>query len=848
MSDLRVRETSTSTINTFLKFDVTGLGGTVGSATLRLYVEDASNDGGSIYAVSNSYDSTSTPWTEDGLIWDNAPVIAGTPLSSVGAAAVGEIAEFDLTPAITADGMYSFGIQNGSSDAVKYQSKEGITPPELVLAVFLSNIPTITSFSPASAPEGGEVTVTGTSFTGTTDVLFNGLPAASITVDSDSQLRAVVPVGFSDGRIHVMNSEGTGISASDLLVISPPTVSGFAPGAGIVGTEVTVTGTNFQYVTQVDFNGKAAASFQLDSETQIRANVPGGAATGPINVINPAGVASSSANFSVLYPPVITAFSPDSGIVGSDVTISGQSFTGTTTVTFNDSSATFTVISDSEIRVQVPIGVNTGKIRVTNADGDDLSGDDFVAILKPVISSFTPADGPETSEVTITGQNFLQITGVAFNGLADSSFVVESPTQIRARVPLGATTGTLEVTNPAGTDTSAQDFSVTFIPVVDSFAPAIGVVGTEVTLSGLNFDSTQTVFFNGISSAVTSIDSNTQLRTEVPAGATTGTITVTNTAGSTVSSEEFTVLQPPIIGSFSPSSGIPGTEITIAGSNFVQISEVSFNGVLASNLIEDSETQLRATVPLGSSSGPISVVNTAGVGNSSSDFTFIAPPSTASFAPIADTFVRSTRPTNNYGDDSELRVRLSSSDYNSYFKFDVTGLAGPVIGARLRLAVIASSDQGGDIYQVSNSYLGTSTPWLEDGLIWDNAPAITGSPLSSVGSISLGEIVEFDLSAVVNVEGIYSFAISNNSSDAAKYDPKEGATPPELVIEIDSSPVPGISSFTPSVGIVSTEVTLSGTNFIGITDVRFNGISAPSYTVDSDSQIRVEVPSGASTR
>ncbi|MCG8607193.1 IPT/TIG domain-containing protein, partial [bacterium] len=847
LSDLRVRETSTSTINTFLKFDVTGLGGTIGSATLRLYVEDATNDGGGIFTVSNNFEGTNTPWTENGLIWDNAPAIAGTPLSSVADAAVGEIVEFDLGASIGADGVYSFGIKNSSSDAVKYQSKEGATPPELVLAVFLSNIPTITSFSPASVPEGGEVTVTGTSFTGTTAIVFNGLPATGFTVDSDTQLRAIVPAGATDGRIHVTNAEGTGISASDLFIISPPTVSAFTPLAGIVGTEVTVNGTNFHYVTQVDFNGTPASTFQIDSETQLRVDVPAGALTGSINVTNPAGTAASSSDFSVLYPPMIASFSPDSGIVGTEVTIMGQSFSGTTAVTFSDSSATFTIISNTEIRALVPTGVSLGKIRVTNADGNDLSSDSFVPILVPAISAVTPADGPETSQVTITGQNFLQIGGVSFNGLADSSFVVDSPTQIRASVPLGATAGPVGVSNPAGTGTSAQDFLVTFVPVIDSFAPIIGVEGTEVTITGLNLAGTQTVSFGAIAAAVVNADSDTQLRTQVPAGVTSGSVSVTNGEGTTESSDVFTVIESPFVSSFSPDSGMPGTEITIAGSNFVQISEVSFNGVSASDLVVDSETQLRATVPLASSTGPISVANPAGVTNSGSDFTFIAPPSIVSFTPIADTFVRSTRPTNNYGDDSELRVRLSSSDYNTYLKFNVTGVAGPIIGATLRLSVIDVSDEGGDIYEVSNEYLGTSTPWQEDGLIWDNAPEITGSPLSSGGAISLGEIVEFDLSAIITGEGIYSFAISNGSSDAAKYDPKEGAIPPELVIEIDSSPVPGISSFAPSTGIIGTEVTLSGTNFIGITDVTFNDSSASSYVVDSDSQIRVDVPPGATT-
>jgi hypothetical protein len=61
-----------------------------------------------------------------------------------------------------------------------------------------------------------------------------------------------------------------------------------------------------------------------------------------------------------------------------------------------------------------------------------------------------------------------------------------------------------------------------------------------------------------------------------------------------------------------------------------------------------------------------------------------------------------------------------------------------------------------------------------------------------------------------------------------------------------SSPAPTINSFTPTSGPAGTAVTISGANFTGATAVAFNGASA-SYTVNSDSQITVTVPNGAST-
>jgi hypothetical protein len=62
---------------------------------------------------------------------------------------------------------------------------------------------TLTNISPANGAAGTAVTITGTGFTGATDVSFNGSPAASFTVNSDTQITATVPVTATDGTISV---------------------------------------------------------------------------------------------------------------------------------------------------------------------------------------------------------------------------------------------------------------------------------------------------------------------------------------------------------------------------------------------------------------------------------------------------------------------------------------------------------------------------------------------------------------------------------------------------------------------------------------------------------------------
>ena len=57
---------------------------------------------------------------------------------------------------------------------------------------------------------GDTVTITGTGFTDAVQVAFNGTPAASFTVVSNTEITAVVPVGATTGRISVDRDRGTG--------------------------------------------------------------------------------------------------------------------------------------------------------------------------------------------------------------------------------------------------------------------------------------------------------------------------------------------------------------------------------------------------------------------------------------------------------------------------------------------------------------------------------------------------------------------------------------------------------------------------------------------------------------
>jgi hypothetical protein len=149
--------------------------------------------------------------------------------------------------------------------------------------------------------------------------------------------------------------------------------------------------------------------------------------------------------------------------------------------------------------------------------------------------------------------------------------------------------------------------------------------------------------------------------------------------------------------------------------------------------------------------------------------------------------VKSSNPSSNYGNETIVRLRAGSPEYRSYLKFDVTGLAGPVQSAKVRLWVDDASDVGGTIYRTSNNYNGSATAWTETGLTWSNAPAIVGGALATAGNAPTGTWIEFDVTAAILGNGIISFLLTTTSTNSLYYSSSEGGHPPELVVTTGSS-------------------------------------------------------------
>ncbi len=254
--------------------------------------------------------------------------------------------------------------------------------------------------------------------------------------------------------------------------------------------------------------------------------------------------------------------------------------------------------------------------------------------VNPTISSFTPGSGPTGCIVTINGTFTLPVSAVSFGGTAATTFNDVSSSLIYAEVGAGSN-GVISVTDAGGTGTSSSSFTVaspgTCAPSIASITPTSGPDtsgGCGVTILGSNLFSdvtpSVTINFNGTAATAFGSPTSTQVNTHVPSGATTGVVhAVTWT---TANGPSFTVpgtnTCAPTIGSFAPTSGTPGTAVTITGTNLLDASSVKFNGVSATFQV-NSTTSITAIVPGSATTGRISVTTTgpgAATVQSSSNF------------------------------------------------------------------------------------------------------------------------------------------------------------------------------------------------------------------------------------
>ena len=515
-------------------------------------------------------------------------------------------------------------------------------------------VPTVSALLPASGLAGGAaftLTVNGTGFVSGSVVNFGGAAKVTTFVTSTQVTAAILATDITTTgtpSVTVTNpGPGGGTSSGVPFQINNPvpTISSLLPNtiaAGSASFTLTVNGTNFVNGSRVTFNGDVAVTTFVNS-TQLTATIlpvdVATAGTPAVTVTNlaPGGGTSAAATFTVTAAtnpaPTITSLSPNTiaaGSAGFTLVVNGTNFISTSVVNFNGTARTTTFINASQLTIPVSATdvatVGTPAVTVTNpAPGGGTSAAATFTITAannpvPTITSLSPntiAAGSIAFTLTVNGTNFVSNSVVHFNGAAKVTTFVSSTVltaQIQSLDVETAGNAAVFVSNPTpgGGSSSSLNFTISSTtnpaPTITSISPnslSAGSAGFTLTVTGSNFISNSVVQWNG-SPRVTTFVNATTLTAAITAAdiltANLDLVSVVNPTpgGGTSNAVTFTVTTPvPSLGSLVPNSAIAGTPaftMTVNGGNFINTSEVQWNGAnLTTTFV--SATQLTATVP-----------------------------------------------------------------------------------------------------------------------------------------------------------------------------------------------------------------------------------------------------------
>ena len=307
----------------------------------------------------------------------------------------------------------------------------------------------------------------------------------------------------------------------------------------------------------------------------------------------------------------IISVNPNEGSKGETVTINGENFVNVTDVSFGGTPAKSFIVSPYKTTINATIGNGTsGNVVVTTTKAKAIFPG-FIFHLPPKITSFSPSAVAMGGKITLTGTDFFDINKISFGGSDVTSFHIISTTQIEATLSETVDfSGDIIIYTYRGNDTV---HNLKVLPLITSLTVNKGSYGTQVGIAGTGFFRVLSVTLDGYpvkSFGPGSTNYNGQsLSVLIGEGSSEGKFVVT-TLGGVASYTGFKFVKTPVIKSFFPITGAPGTVVTITGANFNPVSAENFVyfGAARADVTAATETTLTVTVPVGAIFHNLSVV------------------------------------------------------------------------------------------------------------------------------------------------------------------------------------------------------------------------------------------------
>lgn len=706
--------------------------------------------------------------------------------------------------------------------------------------------PVLVSVSKTPVTSDETLILTGNYFDAATLTIFLGETAVSPAgTPTLTQATIIVPVveQATETLLYVQTKYGRSSSLSVTIIPPKPKITKVIPDKAGIGTKIKVAGRFFTGVDGVRFkspdqaNPISAVYKKLTGDT-LEVTVPPGLSpdAADIRVSTTSGETEPPAAFTVLLPPVVTSFTPEKAPVGTTVRILGQRLTYIDHATFGSVEAEILSVSADQIEVRVPQEAVTDTIHVTGNGGAAKTSKKFEVTPKPQINSLDKLSGAAGADVTVTGLNFQGAFELKF---AETPAVIVSNTGtvIKTKVPATASSGKISISTPAGTGVSADVFAVQGAPLISSFSPTFGGIGTRITLKGLNLLAVTTARIGVKDLKIISV-TDTQMEVEVLTGSVTGRISVVSSGNTFETSDNFTIAGTPQITVVSPPSGTIGTVVTITGTNFSGAPAVKFGGGITATVSKATPTEIICQVPPGAVTGRINVNGAI----SPADFTVSAKPVITTVSPLQG------------GVDKEVTI-TGTYLTGATFKFS-NNLTATKVSPGTDNQVVIKVPAGAVTGRISaTNASGTNNSPADFVII--APPVISGFlPLSGpVGTPIVITGTNLHYNPEVRFYNNVLAVVKSASPTQLLVDVPAGAATGRITVKTDAVTTaissgtdftvvgkPTITSIVPSSGTINEKVTINGTNLSNLVHVSFDGVTTSTFISATATKIEVRVP------
>jgi hypothetical protein len=747
-----------------------------------------------------------------------------------------------------------------------------------------SPAPTVSSVSPNIGATGGGTTVTvaGAGFTGVTGVTVGGVAATDVVAQSANQLTATVPAhtaGITDIRVAGALGTSAVVLADRYTYQSAPTITGVSRNFGSTagGDNVTVTGTGFVGIQDVSF-GLLPTGFTLVSSTELILPAPAQSArTVDIHVVTPYGTNAVSSADQYTYEglPIVTGVAGEpahtlAGVVaGGTVQFTGSGFLGASSVTFGGVSATGLVVnSASLLTVKAPahvVGI-VNVVVVTPVGTSDATA--YTYEVLPKITSLSnnmgSAAGGGSTNVHINGSGFTDASGVLFGTVASADVTINPDSSITASIPAHAA-GLVDVHVVLGDGMSAaataDHFTYIAVPAVTAVSPAAGALagGNTVTITGSSFTSNATVKFGSTSATIVGTPTATKITVTAPASVPGGVIdvTVTGTYGTSAAAtaDRYTYIAPPTVSVVSPAVGVTtgGGTVTVTGTNFTGVSKVTFAGVLGTTVAVQSPTQLTVKSPE-HAFGTVDVQVFTAYGSSetsaSDQFSYDAVPTISSINRTQSSLAGGV-PISilgaNLGNVTGVMFGTVPATFfgGSPALLDVT--VPPHAAGTVDITLLVGSGSSAISSVDKFTYLGSPTVTkispTTGPVAGGTTVTVTGTNFAATSTVAVGGIAATN----VHVTSTTSLTFATPAQVAGLADvvvSSFGDSPVVAADRFSYEPAPGVTGLSVTAGALggANVVTITGTNFVGVSKVFFGTTASAKVTTSSSTKLTVTVP------